>query len=57
MIMEWKKARYAKIPCYFNEETRDIVGRNLFYDLLISIVLWIDINIARVEGFVIEIDE
>jgi len=37
-----KKARYHGIPCWFNPVTNEIIGRTLFYDLLIDLVLSID---------------
>ena len=52
-----KKARYRGIPCYFDESSGDLEGRNLFYDILVHINVWIDVNIACVESFEIEIEE
>jgi hypothetical protein len=52
-----KKAKYRGIPCYFNIFTCEIEGRNWFYDLLLDLNIWIDVNIVGVEGFPIIIEE
>jgi hypothetical protein len=51
------KAYYRKIPAYFNPETNELYGRNWFYNLLITINLWVDVNIVQVEEFPIEIED
>ena len=51
------KAKYAGIPCYFNLETSEIAGRNVFYNILIDIILWIDVNVACVDCFKVDIEE
>ncbi len=53
----FKKAYYRSIPAYFNLETNEIKGRNWFYNILISINLWIDINIIEVEEFPIMVEK
>lgn len=52
-----KKARYRKIPIYFNPDTGEIKGRNKFYDILVDINIWIDIKIVNIEYFPIWIEE
>lgn len=52
-----KKAYYRKIPAYFNEETLELRGRNKFYDWLISINIWFDVNILRLDGFPILVEK
>ena len=38
-----KKARFYKIPCYFNTDDNDLSGRNGFYDLLLDIAVQFDV--------------
>jgi len=52
----YKNAHYRNIPAYFNVEESSIEGRNWFYDILIDINLWIDVNLFGVEDFPIWID-
>jgi len=40
-----KKAYYRGIPIYYNPCNEDIKGRNWFYDILVDIMLWLDVNI------------
>ena len=54
------KARYSelyRIPIWYKEETEEIVGRNWFYDLILDIVVWIDVEIIRIESFDILVEE
>lgn len=53
----YRKAYYRSIPAYFNPITNDIEGRNWFYDILIEINLWVDVNIVGVEEFPILMKE
>lgn len=50
-------ASYRKIPAYFNLETNEIRGRNLFYDILIDINVWFDVEILGIEEFPILIEK
>lgn len=52
-----KKAYYRRIPAYYNEETNELRGRNWFYDKLIDINIWIDINIIELDGFPIIVED
>jgi len=52
-----KKARYRKIPAYFDPEDNTLMGRNKFFDILIEINVWFDVNIVGVEEFPIEVEE
>lgn len=52
-----KRAYYRKIPAYFNEETLEIRGRNKFYNWLIAINIWIDINIVGIDEFPILVEK
>lgn len=51
------------IPVYFKEDEDGEgitgIGRNWFYDILLNIMLWIDVNIIGVQefGFVVDIEE
>jgi len=52
----YKRATYRGIPCYYNEEEYDLLDINRFYGTLISIALFIDIEVLKVEGFNIWIE-
>lgn len=52
-----KKARYRGIPCFFNPDTYEIMGRTWFYDKLINLLMWIDIEILGVEEFKIWMED
>jgi len=43
------KAFYRWIPCYFDEVTMELVGRNKFYDILVDINLWFDLKILQLD--------
>ena len=51
------KARYAGIPIFYNSYTQEIEGRNQFYEFLVDIIIWIDVNIFGFQGFKIDIEE
>lgn len=53
----FKLAYYRRIPAYFNEDTNELKGRSFFYDLLISINIFIDNEILRIDHFPILIEE
>ena len=50
-------AKYMGIPCYYRESDNMIIGRNYFYDIILSIAVWIDINIIGVHSFMIKIKD
>jgi hypothetical protein len=43
-----KKAYYRGIPAYFDPETNELMGRNVFYDILIDINIWFDVYIVDI---------
>lgn len=51
------KAYYREIPCYFNPLNNQIWGRNDFYEILLQIAIWIDINIVLVDEFPVWIEK
>lgn len=51
-----KKARYHNIPCWYESATRDLFGRNWFYDVLVDINKWLDVYIFEVEELEIKIE-
>lgn len=51
-----KNAKYRGIPCYFNVINNEIIGKNFFYEFLINIIIWFDINIFMVSEFPIWIE-
>lgn len=49
-------AKFYGIPCYFNEVTQALDGRNKFYGLLLDAAIWIEQQWpSNDEGFPIEI--
>lgn len=54
-----RNAKYRGIPCYLNPINNEIIGKNFFYEFLIDIIMWFDINIFMVDEFPIwvEVDE
>lgn len=54
-----KYTHYAKfygIPCYWNEHTDELDGRNLIYDRLLLVAIWIERNFpSNPNGFPIQI--
>jgi hypothetical protein len=51
------KAKYSGIPTYFDPMTNKLVGRNWFYNILLEIILWLDVNIFKVDTFKIDIED
>jgi hypothetical protein len=35
------KAKFKRIPCYFQPETNELYGRNAFYDFILQLVIFI----------------
>ncbi len=54
---DFKIAYYRRIPAYFNPKTNELKGRNLFFDLLISVNIFIDTEILKIDHFPILIKE
>lgn len=54
---DFKFAFYRNIPAYFNPKTNELKGRNLFYDLLISINIFIDSEVLMIDHFPILIEK
>lgn len=44
-----RKAKYRGIPCWLDTVTDELTGRNRFYDILVDIVLWFDINVLALK--------
>lgn len=59
MINKQEYTHYAKfygIPCYFNEATNALDGRNRFYGFLLNIAIWVEKELpSNEEGFPIQI--
>ena len=45
------KAKYWKLPVFYNPETGEMAGRNALIELLTDIFIWIDVHILYCEGF------
>lgn len=52
-----KNGTYRRIPVYFNEDTGELVGKNWFYDKLVSLNLWWDVSVLGLEYLPIWIEE
>ncbi len=52
-----RRGYYRGIPIYFSEYENEIWGRNGFYDALLSVMLWIDIEIFEEEDFPIWLED
>lgn len=52
-----KKAYYRRIPAYIDLDTNELVGRNGFYNWLIGINLWIDVNLVGIVEFPVYVEE
>lgn len=51
---KFSNAYYYKIPCYYNFETHEVIGRNWFYDILIKIFIVLHV-VFVIEDFPIHI--
>ena len=51
------KAKYRFIPCIYNQLDDELHGANEFLDLLLSAVLWIDVNVFMVERFPLWVED
>jgi hypothetical protein len=55
-----KRGYYRRIPVFVKELAgggAEVEGRNWFYNILVDIMLWIDIEIIMVEEFDVWIEE
>lgn len=52
-----RNAYYRRIPCFYNPITDELKGINRFYDWILSITLWFDVNVVQMEEFPIWIEE
>lgn len=52
----YKNAYYRETPAFYNLKTDDLIGRNWFWDIVIDVEIWIDINIFNIEYFPIWVD-
>jgi len=49
-------ATFYGVPCYWNENTQELDGRNMICELLLSAMVWIESNFPSNEyGFPIKI--
>lgn len=49
-------AKFYGIPCYFNNDTNALDGRNIFFGWLLDAALWIELKFPSVDdGFPIQI--
>jgi len=55
LMIGFKDAKYMGIPCWFNPETNELIGKNWLYDKLLQLAIWVDINIIMVESFPIKV--
>lgn len=55
MKLGFVKAHYRGVPCYFNQITNEIEGRNWIYKILLDQAIWYDMEFG--DGFYIRIDD
>lgn len=48
-------AKIYGIPCYFNENTMDVKGVNIIYDLIIRMRVWVEETFPFGDHFEIEL--
>lgn len=49
-------AKFYGVPCYYNEYTSELDGRNKFYSLVLDVMIWIEQQCpSNPDGFPIEI--
>ena len=51
-----RTAKYHGCKCYFDDETNELQGRNWLWDWLVSINLWLDLNVFGLEELPVWID-
>ena len=52
---DYSEALYFGIPCYYNLVTANIIGRNRFYNWLLGIATWIDVNVLLTKEFKVKV--
>ena len=54
-----RNASYRGIPCWYNPVNDELKGKNWFYDFIVSLNIWFDFHVLRMEGLPIwvEVDE
>lgn len=57
MRMMMKNAKYRWIPCWFDEETHEIMGKNWYYDVLIELNIWFDFSVLKLDELPIWIED
>lgn len=50
-------AKYRFIPCWFNDFTNDVSGKNKMWNMLLGIVIWIDVNVVGVDEFPLWVED
>lgn len=51
------KATHRSIPCFYNQCNEELWGRNKFWDILLSIALWIDVNVFMVDELLLWVED
>ena len=47
---------YRWIPCFFDETTHELMGRNWYYDILVSVSVWVDSELLGLDELPIWVD-
>lgn len=50
-------AKYYFIPCWYNQLTDEIWGKNTFWNILLNIVIWFDTTISQKEEFELWVED
>jgi len=52
----FRNAKYRGIPCWFDESTNEIKGKNWLFDKLIEVNVWFDFEVLQIEELPIWVD-
>jgi len=61
---KWHNAKYRGIPCWYRfemdenyEDGGELIAKNWFYEILLDINIWWDVNIIKIDYFPLLIEE
>lgn len=44
-----RNATYHRIPCFYNPINDELKGKNKFFDVFVSLFIWIDFNVRMLD--------
>jgi len=51
--MGFLRGYYRNLPIFSNPHTHEVYGRGYYSELLVSIMIYVDIHVIRIDGFLI----